>query len=213
MKKLYILALAIVFGLSINAQQYVVTFQVDATPAIDSGIFVPSADTTDIYIAGSVWGWAQPGTNTGLMLTATGTGNVYEYTCDTVPADSSFFKFFLVHNDVASWDFGEWDGDPNRGADISSDTSLIYLWGVEGILGVQDIASLDVNVYPNPTSDYIYVNYNQGTMSLFDVNGRLVSTTDLSSKRYINVAGLNSGLYFVKVQSSEGYFSKKIIVK
>lgn len=212
MRKFYVLALAIIFGLSLNAQN-VVTFQVDVTPAIDSGLFAPAADTSDFYIAGSVWGWAEPGSEPGLVMTATGSDDVYEYTCDTVPAGSIEFKFFLVHNDVTSWSGGEWEGGDNRVAEISSDTSLIYLWGVEGILGVQDIASLNVNVYPNPTSDYVYVNYNQGTMSLFDVNGRLVSTTDLSSKRYINVADLNSGLYFVKVQSAEGTFTKKIIVE
>jgi hypothetical protein len=46
----------------------------------------------------------------------------------SLPADTIYYKYFVVI-DEATWDLGEWAGDPNRMAVIESDTIIRDVWG------------------------------------------------------------------------------------
>ncbi len=121
MRKILLAFISLFLLGSIYAQDSV-TFQVDM-----------SADTTfnpavqHVYIAGSMAGWAQPGSDSTLMMTPDANNAIYSITVADVPAGEIQYKYFLVDS-VASWDNGEWGGDPNRVAVITGNTTLTDVW-------------------------------------------------------------------------------------
>ena len=72
-----------------------------------------------------------------------------------------------------------------------------------------------LNVYPNPTSSHVNIELltNEiATLEVYDVSGKFLFTEVLTSKtNTINIEKLSSGIYFLKVNSSEGTSTNKII--
>lgn len=73
-----------------------------------------------------------------------------------------------------------------------------------------------MNVYPNPTSSKIWVETNlqgQGVISLEDVSGRILKTEtlDKTGKTVLDLTNLNSGVYFIKANSSQAVLLVKVI--
>lgn len=72
----------------------------------------------------------------------------------------------------------------------------------------------DLQVYPNPAYDKIYVKGNIKneikSLELFDFNGRKILQTE---DDYLNINGLSEGFYLVKITSGSFFQFKKIIVR
>ncbi|MFV0390892.1 MAG: Ig-like domain-containing protein [Paludibacteraceae bacterium] len=72
----------------------------------------------------------------------------------------------------------------------------------------------NVSIYPNPASDIIYVKKGIGqtieSIELFTLQGQLLRVV---SNDYINVSGVNSGTYIVKVKLNEGTVALPVILK
>ena len=83
-------------------------------------------------------------------------------------------------------------------------------------LGVEDVDGSKINnvvIYPNPATDYLYIENNSTNIDivqLFDVTGRLVKNIKFSeiTENKIPLSGLNAGTYILKVDNT----SKKIIL-
>ena len=86
-------------------------------------------------------------------------------------------------------------------------------------LGLTDFESKnEVIVYPNPSSEIIVVHAtnNINSVAIFTIDGRNIQTykNPLTSTEFtINVQNLSAGLYTLKVNTDNGIFSKKIIVR
>ena len=79
--------------------------------------------------------------------------------------------------------------------------------------GVEEFAS-SFNIYPNPVSDKIYIETEVEIeeVSIFDIYGRRQELSAVSCQpSAIDVSNLNSGIYFVKVVTSEGEVVKRIL--
>jgi hypothetical protein len=65
-----------------------------------------------------------------------------------------------------------------------------------------------IKIYPNPTSEKIYIENNTSERELFitmyDINGRIRLSTKLSEQNNINVLQLEKGVYVVKVTDQNG---------
>jgi hypothetical protein len=79
-------------------------------------------------------------------------------------------------------------------------------------------ADLDIEVYPNPTKDYVNVEcrmYNVQSVEVIDVYGKVVRTivgaNNCSPQTRINVSGLAAGMYFVRVTTAEGVVTKPFV--
>jgi hypothetical protein len=70
----------------------------------------------------------------------------------------------------------------------------------------------EIIVYPNPAHNYIKINIPNNTIFstyIYNSTGQLVSRT--RNQDYINVAKLNSGIYFVKIKYDNTVVTKKIV--
>jgi hypothetical protein len=114
------------------------TFSVDMTDAVienddlpddfEGDTFVFDPDSHQVFVSGSMIDWQQPGTDETFRLTTGGTdgGSVEEGDAD--------FRFFIVFDgmdfdDNEGWDYGEWEGTPDRNAEIIAGGSFHAEWG------------------------------------------------------------------------------------
>ena len=75
--------------------------------------------------------------------------------------------------------------------------------------------SLQVTIYPNPTSDQFYIDANTTdklNVDLFDVNGRHVFSASVNDKSNINIATLENGVYTLTIKSVDGVTNKKLVI-
>ncbi|MFV0469498.1 MAG: leucine-rich repeat protein [Dysgonomonas sp.] len=77
--------------------------------------------------------------------------------------------------------------------------------------GIDNSDLSNVSVYPNPATEYIYINGEFTDAALFDMNGRKVIETAISP---ITVSSLPAGVYTIKIVTKDGIkIGKKVIVK
>ena len=75
----------------------------------------------------------------------------------------------------------------------------------------------NVRVYPNPATDVINVECRMneewgGELQLFDVYGKLLQIVTVTAETTpINVSGLASGIYFVRVTTDAGVVTKRFV--
>ena len=95
---------------------------------------------------------------------------------------------------------------------VSLDTDLVA--NFVSTEGVEELAS-SFNIYPNPVSDKLYIETLTltQTVEIYDVYGRLqvTETPSHQDNLSIDVTSLNSGVYFVKIVTSEGEAVKRFI--
>jgi hypothetical protein len=84
----------------------------------------------------------------------------------------------------------------------------------------QDFFSNNFTLSPNPVNDVFTVNAKNNVaiqnISVTDLNGRVVNEVNNSNSTdamQVNIANLNAGVYFVKVQTESGVGTSKIIKK
>jgi hypothetical protein len=90
---------------------------------------------------------------------------------------------------------------------------------VESILGVDDNGLSDgVAIFPNPTDSKVTISNATGIqlekVAIYDVNGRLVNTIDLSDmqqEKTIDVSQLASGVYMLQIQSENESTVKRLV--
>lgn len=78
----------------------------------------------------------------------------------------------------------------------------------------ENIAKSNINIYPNPTSDVIYISNAENTIiNIYDIIGNLVySSNNTKNLNVINLSNLPNGNYIVKVQSETEIVTEKIVV-
>lgn len=82
--------------------------------------------------------------------------------------------------------------------------------------GILETANtLGLELYPNPANTEINVSWangGNGSIELFDVNGKLVLNTEITSGNKLNLAGITRGVYLLKLNSQDQIAYKKLIV-
>ncbi len=74
----------------------------------------------------------------------------------------------------------------------------------------------NLKIAPNPASNQIQITFEKtisiDAIALHNINGKLVRQFN-SNERTFDVQQLNSGIYFLKVESNEGVVTKKIVIQ
>jgi len=147
------LAIAMFFfmGTAVMAQtQFSATFNVDMTDAV---AFNP--ETHDVYIAGTVPNWTEPGTDEAFKMVAAEGTMVYSLTV-TVDSGEVQYKYFTVETGTTGWGGGEWEGDPNRKVYLTGETTYDNVWANKphDITFVVDMTAADPF---DPATDAVYI--------------------------------------------------------
>lgn len=74
--------------------------------------------------------------------------------------------------------------------------------------------NIEFSVYPNPTSNLLHIETSQTDITaigIFDVKGKQVMQLSSADLRNVDVSHLTNGIYFLKVGTSEGEFTKKFV--
>ncbi len=81
----------------------------------------------------------------------------------------------------------------------------------EPYLGLENIKSKDIIIYPNPATDYIYIENitEKAKIEIYKMDGMLQQSTNVNST--INIRNLHEGLYLVKIQTDMGVVVKKFV--
>lgn len=83
---------------------------------------------------------------------------------------------------------------------------------LNAVFGINDFNNevYETNVYPNPTTDFIYVTTTFESnadlqISMYDITGKKVGSTvnNVSDKTQMNVSPLANGTYFIRIQNGE----------
>ena len=72
-----------------------------------------------------------------------------------------------------------------------------------------------ITIYPNPVTDRLQVSGIKGVakLTITDIYGKSVLYKEITDNEYVSMASLHSGMYIVKVSTSEGTFEKKVLKK
>jgi hypothetical protein len=110
----------------------------------------------------------------------------------------------------STWPTGVYTVTANFGGN-----SYQTIFGVRTNLGVEDLQQTEVAIYPNPTSNRIFIEANSqiDIVEVYDVLGRKVlEVSPLAEKTELNMGRLKAGMYLAVI-SSEGKKTVKKIVK
>lgn len=90
----------------------------------------------------------------------------------------------------------------------------VYMQGKSNAaLDVKDIKTVDVNIYPNPTSDFVNIRSKSdvASISLFSIDGKKLSENHGENR--INISNYTTGIYFLNIVLKDGTAFKHKIIK
>lgn len=105
------------------------------------------------------------------------------------------------------------------GASVASVTEPTTIYSPTATSDLSN-ATIEVNIFPNPSSDFITIQYlglNKETLNieLLDITGKLLQTSKINAgatNTFLDTRSLYAGTYLVKLYNSTGTTTKKIII-
>ena len=84
-------------------------------------------------------------------------------------------------------------------------------------LGVQDVSATSWNIYPNPVESVLNLSglEEANSLTIFDISGKLLmyqADAFIANKYTMDVSSLNSGVYFVRLNTTAGTAIKKLVI-
>jgi hypothetical protein len=143
----------------------------------------------------------------------------------TDPADFTVISAGAYEEAPIDWtqyeyDLSAYDGQTVRVGIhcVSNDSSILQMdsFVVEGTLGLNDVQSLDMNIYPNPVNgNFITIQTPVNGVKyveVFDITGKRLINTSLSADT-LEVNSLSSGMYLIKVTVEGQSKTSKLVVR
>jgi len=93
--------------------------------------------------------------------------------------------------------------------------SYIHIPTYKSVVSIENPNLSPVSIFPNPVSDIIFFDYNNGNpvqkVWIIDLSGKqILSATNISR---MDVSFLQKGIYLLKIQTNEGIYTHKLIKK
>ena len=87
------------------------------------------------------------------------------------------------------------------------------VWGTCPTASVDDQNQLDISIYPNPTSDIVYIdgNYTQLKVVVYDILGKQVMKESITNS--IDISQLEKGVYILQLSDGAKLTTQRIIKK
>lgn len=160
------------------------------------------------------------------------TGDVFDttYVVDTIPVFDTTYALYdtMTYNMIVAipdsgWVFVSWVVTTFDSAECNDTlfVDVLYLdWWEDSIVcltltfdsidpvGITDVNSNKVNVYPNPTSNYITVSCdNFKDVVIYNMNGAVMVTT---TNKHIDMTEMPAGMYIMRVRTND---NKNMVTK
>ncbi|MDD3741667.1 MAG: T9SS type A sorting domain-containing protein, partial [Bacteroidales bacterium] len=102
-----------------------------------------------------------------------------------------------------------------------NDETWVYTTDIEISTSINETENNNIEIYPNPATDYIYINlsnelFNTALCSyqLLDIMGRKVNIGIISKENHLlDISIIPKGIYFLHIQANDELFSIQKIVK
>jgi len=137
------------------------------------------------------------------------------YTYNPAVKDDSTWPFYEDQFVLLNMAMGGIAGNIPSGFDQASmliDYVKVYQQG-ELAVGENSDTEDNVSVYPNPSSDIIYIETKTtpSSLQLLDMSGKKVNTQRINSKS-LDVSDLTAGMYFLVITSNNLQIVKQVII-
>ena len=93
-------------------------------------------------------------------------------------------------------------------------TSVSAICSINESVNINDVLTNKFHLYPNPVGDKIFIETDADIeeINVFDIYGRRqLSTINSQQSLSIDVSGLNTGIYIIKINTNKGNIVKRII--
>ena len=148
-------------------------------------------------------------TNNNGVLTALAAGAQYQW----IDCSNGFKPIASANTKSFSADLGEYAVIITQNSCV--DTSACHQLSL--VVDVEDEIDDDVIVFPNPAGHSFYINFQKShtnaTMEMVDTKGRIVNTKSFYRKSIgeVDTRGLASGPYIIRLRTSNGILTRKLI--
>ena len=99
----------------------------------------------------------------------------------------------------------------------SAKSAVVKATTLKGVDGIEELNAA-ISIYPNPVQNELFIatEVNVKEVAIYDIYGRITKVYGLQTTDFvhsIDVADLNSGIYFVKIVTDNGEVVKRFIKK
>ena len=157
--------------------------------------------------------------------------HIYGYSNGSIADSTEFYLADFTHTDstldyiVTDWQYVELLPGPYDSVSFDLSSSDVGAFGmntpayfcIDNVgnfpLSSNTIYQETINIYPNPSSDFIYINSKDSdnyTISLFNILGELIIDKKINLQQ-LNLSNLPNGQYFLKIESESGIINEKIL--
>ena len=157
--------------------------------------------------------------------------HIYGYSNGSIADSTEFYLADFTHADstldyiVTDWQYVELLPGPYDSVSFDLSSSDVGAFGmntpayfcIDNVgnfpLSSNTINQEIINIYPNPSSDFIYINSKDSdnyTISLFNILGELIIDKKINLQQ-LNLSNLPNGQYFLKIESESGIINEKIL--
>lgn len=136
--------------------------------------------------------------------------------------ENSISSFTLPTPSNSGYTFNYWeDGNSNiyDGGENVADLTTSYAASLDLILGINDKEYITFKVYPNPSSEKIYIESLQNiyAISIYDISGKRIFTKNNIIKTgnitYIDISAVKSGVYLLQCNTDNESYTNRIIIQ
>ncbi len=132
---------------------------------------------------------------------------------DNVQVNTSLILNTNTTDNLPGWGTFEYNVTAvyDEGQSAFSNTFTLHYY-----LGIEELQQIDVKVFPNPALDHFMIESDEQIrlVSLHSLDGKkLVSAENTGLNYKMDVSGLNTGLYILKIQNDKGTGIFKVLVR
>ena len=188
------------------------TYQITVSVASGStkhGFQLTAEDASNTKIGTYTAGTGNQIVNSGTHMTHTASGNtqnawVFDWTAPAI-AEGGEVTFYAAVN--ATNANGNTSGDEVVTASANFSHSSI---------GINEIENISLHIYPNPTTDFINIDFNrslqkEASVSIINTIGQTVLTTKTTDR--IDIRNLETGVYFLQLKEANRVGTSRFVKK
>ena len=122
------------------------------------------------------------------------------------------FSYSSFNQDISGWCVTNIVSEPS---DFSTGSPLTEsnkpVWGTCKTAGIDDQNQLNISIFPNPTSDLVYIegNYTQLKAVVYDILGKQVMNKSITN--HIDISQLDKGVYILQLSDGVKLTTQRIL--